>query len=299
MSFLKVEKEKLKIFGGQVMLFYDLSKEERKKKSQKINFVIEKELSSKEIIKIQDFFDDFDTYIRKTAYLIIGRLYKNKELQAQIITTLEELISSESERIRQTVINASGEIAMSDFKAVRLLFETGLLDKHHSVKNAVQGSLKKAGQKNPKEIIKFSQKYINHSNPEIRRQIIHGLELRGRTHPEDIVPLLRLLQFEKHKRVRPMLVHIFGQISYKNGCLEKVTSELLAWEDKDLAEECFEEIIKQHGHANRNFKTIKVVSAEECKKYIEVSKKASVEIYKTTLQYKDILENADTSHNKR
>jgi hypothetical protein len=254
------------------MNFYDLSKEKRKKKCQEIQFVIENGLVSNEIKKIHDFFNDTDTYIRKAAYLIIGKLYKNKELRTPIINTLEKLSGSESRLIRQTVINACGEIAKEDFKAVRHLFETGLLDKHHSVKNAVQGSLKKAGQKNPKEIIKFSQKYINHSNPEIRRQIIHGLELRGRTHPEDIVPLLRLLQFEKHKRVRPMLIHIFGQISYKNGCLEKVTAELLAWENKELAEECFKEIIKQHGHASIHLKTIKVASAEDCKKYIEVSK---------------------------
>jgi hypothetical protein len=255
-------------FIREQVMFYDLSKEKRKKKCQEIQIVIEKNLTSNEITKICSFFDDADTYIRKAVYLAIGRLYKNKDLRIPIITTLEELMGSESERVRQTVINASGEIAMADFKAVRHLFETGLFDIHHTVKNAVQGSLKKAGQKNPIEIINFSKKYIKHSNPEIRRQIIHGLELRGRTHPEDIMPLLRRLQFEKHKRVRPMLVHIFGQISYKNGCLEKVTAELLTWEDKELAEECFGEIIKQHGHANRSFKTIKVASAEDCRKYI-------------------------------
>jgi hypothetical protein len=256
-----------------INIFYDLSKEKRQEKYQEIHFIIEKELNSNELSKIHGFFDDADTYIRKAAYVITGKLYKNKELRTPIISTLEELIGSESERIRQTVINAGGEIAKTDFKAVQHLFETGLFDKHHSVKNAVQGSLKKAGQKNPKEIIKFSKEYIKHSNPEIRRQIIHGLELRGRTHPEDIMSLLRLLQFDKHKRVRPMLVHIFGQISYKKGCLEKVTAELLTWENKDLTEECFEEIIKQHGHANKNLRTIKVTSAEDCKKYIKTLKK--------------------------
>jgi hypothetical protein len=254
------------------MTFYDLSKEDREKKCQMIQSVILKDLISNEKSGIHDFFDDVDTYIRKAAYLATGRLYKKKELQTSIITTLEELIGSDSERIRQTVINASGEIAMTDFKAVHHLFETGLHDKHHSVRNAIQGSLKKAGQVNPKKIIIFAKKYIRHSDPEIRRQIIHGLELRGRTYPEDIMPLLRLLQFEKHKRVRPMLVHIFGQISYKKGCLEKVTMELLTWEDKQLAEECFKEIINQHGHASKHLRTIKVVSAEDCKKYIEKCK---------------------------
>jgi len=163
-----------------------------------------------------------------------------------------------------------------DLPTMQKLLESGLADKHHKVKNAVQGSLKRLVAKNPAEIIPFCKKYITSADPEIRRSVAHGLELRGRTHPEDVMPALRLLQFEKHKRVRPMLIHIFGQISYKPGCLEKVTAELLTWKDKQLAGECFEEIIRQHGHYHATLQTIKVRSAEECKAVIEDMKKQSL-----------------------
>lgn len=103
----------------------------------------------------------------------------------------------------------------------------------------------------------------------------HGLKLRGRTYPEDVMPTLRLLQFEKHKRVRPMLTHIFGQISYKKGCLEKVTAELLSWEDKPLADECFEAIIKQHYHINSHFRTVETLSPKECEEYLRKAKNSS------------------------
>lgn len=111
-------------------------------------------------------------------------------------------------------------------------------------------------------------RHITSANPEARRTAAHGLELRGRTHPEDVIPTLRLLQFEKHKRVRPMLTHIFAQISYKKGCLAKVTAELLTWEDKALADECFEEIIKQHYHINSHFSTVETLSPKECEEYL-------------------------------
>jgi len=61
------------------------------------------------------------------------------------------------------------------------------------------------------------------ANPEIRRQIIHGIELRGRTHPQDILSLTA-----GKCKVRPTaesestIVHVLGQISYNAGCLETV-----------------------------------------------------------------------------
>jgi hypothetical protein len=77
-------------------------------------------------------------------------------------------IKSGSERIRQTVINAAGEIAMSDFIRVEHLFDMGIADPHHSVRNALQGSLKKSGEKNPSQIIPFCEKHI--TNPDCQRQ---------------------------------------------------------------------------------------------------------------------------------
>lgn len=251
------------------MSFYDLSKEQREQKYSDVQNEILLDLAQGAFSAIYKYFNDADTYIRKAGYLAVGKLYKiDVNLRMGIVKTLEQLMNEKSERVRQTVINSCGEIAMTDFFAVEHIFEIGLQDKHHCVKNAVQGSLKKSGEKNPVRIIEFAKKHITSENSEIRRQIAHGLELRGRTHPEDIMPVLRLLQFEKHRRVRPMVIHIFAQISYKMGCLEKVATELLSWRDKALVYDCLSAIIKQHYHINSHFKTVETLSPRECEKYI-------------------------------
>ena len=56
----------------------------------------------------------------------------------------------------------------------------------------------------------------------IRRAVVDGIELRGRTHPEEILPLLKEVQSDPDKKVRRRMIHVLGQISYKKGCLEKV-----------------------------------------------------------------------------
>ncbi|MGL4607508.1 MAG: HEAT repeat domain-containing protein [Eubacteriaceae bacterium] len=258
------------------MSFYDLSKEERQKKYTEIRNELNNGLHTNNLSIPYHYFNDPDTYIRKAGYLGIGKLWnesiKNK---APILFLLNALIKDPSHHVRQTTINAAGEIAKTDFSEVEALFEYGLKDKHHSVKNAVQGSLKKSGERNPDAIIAFSKKHICDENPEVRRQIVHGLELRGRTHPEDILPLLKQLQFESHKRVRPMIIHVCGQISYKKGCLEKVTNALLTWEDVPLAKACFQEIIAQHHHINNHFRTIETLSPQACEAYLSQKVKGS------------------------
>ena len=259
------------------MGFYDLSKAEREQKYLDVQNDIYENLVSETTNDIDKYFSDSDTYIRKAGYLAIGKLYKNNDfIRCKIIKVLEQLMQDEDEKVRQTVINSCGEIAIMDFESVARIFEIGLLDNHHSVKNAVQGSLKKSGEKNHMPIISFCQKHIQNDNPEVRRQIAHGLELRGRTHPEDIMLVLKLLQFDNHKRVRPMVVHIFGQISYKKDCLPKVVKELLTWDDEKLVNDCLNEIIKQHEHINNHFKTVETLSPEECRRYINEAKIKSV-----------------------
>ena len=260
------------------MGFYDLTKSEREQKYKDIQFGIMHDLRHGDFSAAAVCFNNFDTYIRKAAYLGVGNLFKlNLAPPADIINMLNVLIKSDSERIRQTVINAAGEIAKSDFLCVERLFDIGITDPHHSVRNAVQGSLKKAGDKNPAQIIPFCKRHITSDDPEARRTAAHGLELRGRTHPEDVMPALRLLQHENHERVRPMLVHIFSQISYKKGCLEKVTDELLTWEDKLLTDECFKEIIKQHYHINSHFRTVETLSPQECEEYLRKERNKEME----------------------
>ena len=256
------------------MGFYDLPKADREQKYKDIQDDILRCLISDDHAIAAAYFNDADTYIRKAAYLGVGRIYKQELApEAIVICMLDALMKSDSARVRQTVINAAGEIAIIDFAPVEHLFDVGITDPHHSVRNAVQGSLKKAGGKNPAQVIPFCRRHIASPEPETRRTAAHGLEFCGRTHPEDVMPVLRLLQYETHKRVRSMLVHTFGQISYKKGCLEKATAELLTWEDKALADECFEEIISQHRHIDSHFRTVETLSPQECEDYLREMRK--------------------------
>jgi hypothetical protein len=106
--------------------------------------------------------------------------------------------------------------------------------------------MKKVGKKNPEPLLNFAKKFLNHPEPEVRREICHGIELRGRTHPEEILPLLEELQFEKKSRVRKMVIHVLGQIAYKKGCLAKVIAALNNWSNKKLTQEAVDEILDVH-----------------------------------------------------
>ena len=235
------------------MGFYGLEKEQRNALVEKINKEIAEDIRSDRKNNLLQYFADEDTYIRKSAYIAIGRIYiANKKLQTTIISLIKNLLNEEDPKIRQTAINAAGEIGKDDFKIVRKFFDKGLFDEHHSVRNAVIGSMKKMGEKNPVPVIEWSRGYLHHTDKEIRREICHGIELRGRTHPEDILPLLKELQFDKTKRVRWTLVHVLGQISYKRGCLEKVMNDIIQWENKALISDAIAEIIDVHDRY-RNF----------------------------------------------
>ena len=238
------------------MAFYDLPKEERKKLSEKIYRNIEQELSKSALDKTLEYFSDEDTYIRKNAYLAAGRIFHNNpSLHEKIIAHLEKLSASADPKVRQAAVNAAGEIGMKRFDIVEHFFDKGLFDEHHSVRNAVIGSVKKMGEKNPVPVLQWAKNYLHHPDKEVRREICHGIELRGRTHPEDILPLLKELQYDKTARVRNTLVHVIGQIAYKKGCLAKVIEDLGAWENKELVNDAIEEIIDVH-YRYRNFSAL-------------------------------------------
>lgn len=235
------------------MAFYDLSKDERSQLVTEISKHILSDLRNKGKRYILAYFSDEDTYIRKSAYLSLGRIYNAyPALKKPILNVLEELFHSEDEKIRQTTINSAGEIGMVDFAPIEKLMEQGLFDEHHSVRNAVIGSIKKMGEKNPKPVLRFAKKFLLHPDKEIRREICHGIELRGRKHPQDILPLLKELQFDEKARVRSTLVHVIGQISYKKGCLETVIADLKKWKNQELVKEALDEIIDVH-HRYKNF----------------------------------------------
>ena len=229
------------------MAFYDLSKEEREVLVNRINHEIIQDLKSERQDNLIKYFSDEDTYIRKTGYLAIGKIfYTEPELQTAILDTLQSLYKSDLEKIRQTVTNAAGEIGKFHFDKVQAFFDRGLFDTHHSVRNAVIGSIKKMGEKNPEAILPWARTYLKHENKEIRREICHGIELRGRTHPQDVLPLLKVLQFDETRRVSETLIHVLGQIAYKNGCLQTVVTHLNTWNNIALVEKALDEIVDVH-----------------------------------------------------
>ncbi|MDQ3536261.1 MAG: HEAT repeat domain-containing protein [Bacteroidota bacterium] len=248
------------------MSFYEISKEKRQQCVSLIHQEILQELRNQNNDRINKNFSDEDTYIRKAAYQAFGKIYLYDEcIRDKIISQLKLLMLSENEKIRQTAVNAAGEIGMKDFTIIERIMETGLFDTHHIVKNAVIGSIKKMIEKNPLPVLKFARKFLYHENPEIRREICHGIELRGRTHPQDILPLLEELQFEVKPRVRNTLIHVLGQISYKKNCLETVVNHLKYWENKDLVVKVMEEIIDVHDR----YKNFAVKTQHEAISYID------------------------------
>ena len=225
------------------------------------------ELQNDNTVRTTSYFGDEDTYIRKAAYLSYGRLYFEwPALHEKIIRLLNDLVKNPDYKIRQTVINAAGEIGKKEFETVRSFFDNGLFDVHHSPRNAVIGSIKKMGEVNPVPVLEWAKQYLHHTDKEIRREICHGIELRGRKYPEDILPLLQELQHDKTSRVRNTLIHVIGQIAYKKGCLETVTAHLKQWENKQLVIDALEEIIDVH-YRYRNFSYL---TQDEARQYIAV-----------------------------
>ncbi|MEX0314494.1 MAG: HEAT repeat domain-containing protein [Allomuricauda sp.] len=238
------------------MGFYDLSKEERNQLVQKIQSNLLNDLQKGQDENFIKYFSDKDTYIRKSGYLAIGKLYRTEKVPiSAIILQLNKLMQSKREKVRQTAVNAAGELGKTDFDTVVHFFDTGLFDEHHSVRNAVIGSIKKMGEKNPKPVLAWAKKYLHHPDKEVRREICHGIELRGRKHPEDILPLLKELEHDKTARVKNTLIHVLGQIAYKKGCLATVVEALNKWENKELVEKALDEIVDVH-ERYKNFATL-------------------------------------------
>jgi len=263
------------------MPFYDLDKTSRDQLVRQITVYLESDLNSGNRENLLNYFSDEDTYIRKTAYQAIGKIYNaNPNLHIVIIKTLDALFKEPDAKIRQTVTNAAGEIGKFDFETVRHFFDMGLFDGHHSVRNAVIGSMKKMGEKNPAPVLEWSQGYLHHPDKEIRREICHGIELRGRTHPQDILPLLKELQWDKTKRVRWTLVHVIGQIAYKKGCLEKVMADIITWENQQLISDAIAEIIDVHDR----YKNFSFYSQSKANTYIEnfLAERDLVSLYQKT-----------------
>jgi HEAT repeat protein len=229
------------------MAFYELDKTSRQALVDHIHKELLSSIQKQESHFLKVYFGDEDAYIRKTAYLAIGKIYAHSpELRSTILPLLFNLFTSQDQKIRQTTVNAAGEIGKNDFAPIEQIMEQGLFDKDPTVRNAVIGSLKKMGEKNPLPTLVFARCFLHHEDKEIRREICHGIELRGRTHPQDILPLLKELEFDKTARVRTTLVHVLGQISYKKGCLATVIAHLKTWENEEVVKKAMDEIVDVH-----------------------------------------------------
>ena len=109
------------------MPFYDLTKSERLTLVNSIQEALQEDLQASTQAAFLLYFSDDDTYIRKAAYESVGRIYQsNPGSLYQILELLQEMMKSENELIRQTVVNAAGEIGKSDFKAIESFMESGL-----------------------------------------------------------------------------------------------------------------------------------------------------------------------------
>lgn len=247
------------------MGYYDLTKEERQILVIKMENEITQDLKNNKNTNILQYSSNDDVYIRKNVSNILGRIYRDQNLfKEEIIQVAGQLLENDDEKVRQTAVYILGEIGKQDADPVFDYLEIALDDPHHRVKNAVMSSLKVMGQKNPQTTIKFVKTFINHPNPEVRKKVIHGIELRGRTHPEDVLPILEELQDESNTQVRKMLIHVLGQISYKKGCLAKVTSALKTWKNRNLVEETIPYILEVH----RNY-PFSAMTPEEARKYLK------------------------------
>lgn len=247
------------------MRFYQQSKPERTKLVATIKRQIFDEYISGKSAHTILYFSNDDTYIRKAAYLSVGRIYlAHQMLREKIIIGLRDFLREDDFKTRQTVINAAGEIGKAHFNIVQEFFDRGLFDPHHSPRNAVIGSIKKMGEANPQPVLIWAKEYLHHPDKEIRREICHGIELRGRTAPQDILPLLKEIQYDSAARVRKTLVHVIGQISYKKDCLQIVIAHLQTWGNSGLVNDALKEIIDVHDR----YKNFAAMTKEQAQIYI-------------------------------
>jgi hypothetical protein len=90
------------------------------------------------------YFEDNDTYIRKSAYGCISKIYKNEAfIRKNILLSFDPLSDHLNDRIRQTVLNATGEVGKTHFETAKDYFDKGLSIEHHVQRNVVIGSSKK------------------------------------------------------------------------------------------------------------------------------------------------------------
>ncbi len=93
-----------------IMAFYDLPKSERVLLVAAVHNDITQDLKQGRLDKMQVYFSDEDTYIRKTAYLETGRIFlRYPALQPAALAALKLLLQAADFKRRQTAVNAAGK----------------------------------------------------------------------------------------------------------------------------------------------------------------------------------------------
>ncbi|HME53707.1 MAG TPA: HEAT repeat domain-containing protein [Candidatus Lokiarchaeia archaeon] len=246
---------------GVKMSIYRMPKADRLKLVETINHDIREAFNQEDVDVIEKYFSDEDTYIRKNAYEAVARIYHDDASKHDlIIKMIDVLLETGAVKVRKSAVHALGEIGRFDSSKIMELLGRSLSDESKIVNDAVIGALKRMGEKNPEPTLTFARTFLHHPKPVIRREIVHGIELRGRTHPKEILPLLKELQDEKDSRVRKMIVHVVAQCSYKKGCIEIVLEMLKKWHDEILVSQILNEILKVH-ESYKNFAAKSVAQA--------------------------------------
>ena len=248
------------------MRFYDLSKSERAALVERIHHEVESSLRRGSIGPLREYAASRDTYVRRHAYVTVGRLFREDlSLRSRIVEVLRHLSADENEYVRQTAVYAWGEVGKQDPDLAIVEIESAVHDSSHVVRNGAIGALKQMGAVHPEQVVGLARRLWSHPSPEVRRVVLHGMELRGRTHPEDILPVLKKFTHDTDPRVRRMLIHVLSQISYKEGCLPKVVAALKEWDDKELLTAAVREILRVH----ERYAKFSHLSPEEARRYIE------------------------------
>jgi len=220
------------------IMFYELSKEERKKLKEKI---IEESKKREGFLKYSA---DKDIFIRKIAAKTLGN-EKDFEFLHTHIMDLNELR-------RQAIAYAMMWIGKKNPKLVIDDLRFLASDESKHVRNACVEALKEIGKSNPGIIADLLKPWLKDENVFVRKCAVHGIELAGRDiDPAIALKLLRLAKKDESRIVQDMIIHVLTQISYKHGP-KKIFEELKKWVKnanepvKRIAKNAVSEILKFH-----------------------------------------------------
>ena len=78
------------------------------------------------------------------------------------------------------------------------------------------------------------------------------------------------MEFDETKRVSDTLIHVLGQIAYKQGCLQTVVNHLNTWKNKELVQKALDEMVDVH----ERYKKFAILNQQEAIDYIDANYKS-------------------------